>query len=70
MKKLLIPGFILLLAACSGGENPAGKNQVDEHVWQSQTDMMGKARNLEGIMQDSASAKQQEADRQVRGLPE
>jgi outer membrane biogenesis lipoprotein LolB len=55
----------LLLVACSGGEDRAKNDKVGEHIWKSQTDMINKARNLEGLLQDSASAKQHEINRQA-----
>lgn len=70
MKILTILSLALCLLACSGDEDPANSGKVDEHVWKSQTDMIDKARNIEGLLQDTASARQHEINQQAGQQPE
>ena len=53
----------LLLAACSSGEDQAGKaSPAGEHVWKEQTGALDKAKAVEQTVMDAA-AKQAEAVR-------
>ena len=70
MKKLFVLSVVLLLVACSSGDDQAKSQEVEEHIWKSQTDMINKSRNLEGLLQDAADKRQQEADRQAGGQAE
>lgn len=46
---------VLLLSACSGG----GESESEAHVWKQQTDMIDRAKGVEGML-DSASAQQRQ----------
>jgi len=65
MKILTILSVALLLSACSGDEDRADSDKVDAHIWKSQTDMIDKARDVEDLLQDAASARQSEINQQA-----
>ena len=65
MKIPIIFSVALLLSACSGGEDPANNGKVDAHIWKSQTDMIDKVRDVESLLQDTASARQSEIKQQT-----
>jgi len=52
---------VLLLAGCGGPQ--AGKSG---HVWQEQINTMDKARDIDGLVQDSAAAQRQAIDAQAQ----
>lgn len=54
----------LLLAGC-GGE-PETQIEKHGHVWQDQIDTMDRARDVEGLLQDSAAAQRQLIDAQAQ----
>jgi hypothetical protein len=56
--------LIVLLAGCGGSQEPeVGKRG---HVWQEQINNMDKARDIDGLLQDSAAAQREAIDAQVR----
>lgn len=65
MKMLLVLSAILSLGGCSSGDGQSGDSKVDEHIWKSQTEMINKAENVEGLLQDAAATREQEMDRQA-----
>lgn len=65
MKILTILSVALLLSACSSDEDLADNGKVDAHIWKSQTDMLNKARDIEDLLQDAASARQSEINQQA-----
>jgi len=65
MKILTILSVALLLSACSGDEDLTDSGKVDAHIWKSQTDMIDKARDVEDLLQDAASARQSEINQQA-----
>lgn len=65
MKRLAVFGVGLLLVACSDGDDRANPNNPGEHIWKPQTELIDKAKNIEGMLQDAASAQQDEINRQA-----
>jgi uncharacterized protein YceK len=56
--------LLVLLAGCGGEQTPdAGKRG---HVWQEQINTMDKARDVDTLLQDSASAQRQAIDAQAQ----
>jgi hypothetical protein len=54
----------LLLTGCGGDTEPqTGKHG---HVWQEQINTMDKARDVEGLLQDSSAAQRQAIDAQAQ----
>ena len=45
-----------ILSACSDESNSSSAEAKKDHVWKEQTDMINKAREVEGMMLDSATA--------------
>ena len=59
--KNFIRAFLLLiscsiLAACSDESNGSGAEAKKDHVWKEQTEMINKAKEVEGMVLDSAAA--------------
>ena len=64
MRHTIYPAFLLalLLSACSGEEEDAGQG----HVWQDQTRMMEKAKQVDTIVQDAAKRQRDRIEDQER----
>jgi hypothetical protein len=62
MKYLLLP--VLLLSACGGEQAPPDEKR--DHVWQEQINTMDKARDVDGLLQDSAAAQRKAIDAQAQ----
>lgn len=56
--------LVLLLAACGGGQEPPAEKRG--HVWQEQIDTMDKARDVDTLLQDSATAQRQAIEAQAQ----
>lgn len=52
--KLLLLVSSLLLVACSDDSNNNGKNTEKDHVWKETTDTIDKAKQVEGMIMESA----------------
>jgi hypothetical protein len=70
MLKILITGMVLLISACSGGDDTTA-NQAEpandgNHVWKTQTDQIDRARDVENILQESHEKQLQDIDEQGR----
>jgi len=65
MMKYSILVVVLLLAGC-GGEPPEPQAGKSGHVWQEQINTMDKARDIDGLVQDSAAAQRQVIDAQAQ----
>ena len=66
-KTLAICALLLMLGAC--GKNPDAEDKTDpqgDHVWKSQTDMLDKARAIEGTVMEGSARERQIIDEQVR----
>lgn len=57
MQKIIRAYFILILfsiiTACSDEKNNVG-SQSNDHVWEQQTETINKAKEVEGLLMDSA----------------
>jgi hypothetical protein len=60
MKRYLFVCLVLLLGACSSGEETAGATENVEHVWSGQVKTIDKAKNVEDML-DEASVRQRQA---------
>ena len=60
MKRYLFVCLVLLLGACSSGEETAGATENGEHVWSGQVKTIDKAKHVEDVL-DKASAQQRQA---------
>lgn len=67
--KPLILILILALSACSGGEenrtsanSETGEQSKNDHPWKSQTGAINKAREVEGMLKDSAVQQREAID--------
>jgi hypothetical protein len=56
--------LLVLLAGCGGEQEPEVGNR--DHVWQEQINTMDKARDVETLLQDSASTQRQAIDAQAQ----
>ena len=58
--RILLCAYVLLLNACtSGNEAP------EEHVWQNQTEVLDRVRQVEQMLQDADAKKRLELGRQT-----
>ncbi len=57
--RTLICASVLLLAACTGESREPG-----DHVWQTQTDTLHKARDVERLLQERGDEKKRAIDKQ------
>jgi hypothetical protein len=56
--------LVMLLTGCGGSSEPeVGKRG---HVWQEQINTQDKARDIDGLLQDSAAAQRQAIDAQAQ----
>ena len=55
VKRLSLVMTIVLLGACSSESGTSGTKERHEHVWRTQTDALDKTRQVEGLLNDSAS---------------
>lgn len=55
----------LLLYGCSDDNSNDSKEVKVDHVWKEQTDTINKAREVEGMIMDSADATKQAIDKQT-----
>ena len=63
ISKRLFPGLVVvLLSACSAGEEGRKAEEQGEHVWKTQTDALEKAKRVEGLL-DEAAGRQLATDR-------
>jgi len=62
-KPFLALGATLLLAACTGEDATQTSTPArGDHVWKAQTDMLGKARDVEDVMLDAAGQQRRQID--------
>lgn len=70
MIRVMIIGAALLLSACSeSGDTTDSKAEPvteGEHVWETQTDQIDRARDVENMLQESNAQQQQAIDEQAR----
>jgi hypothetical protein len=67
MYRLMMAGIMLLLSACSGGnDTPEPEKQTGDHVWKSQTDMIDRARDVENTVLDQGLQQRRAIDEQAR----
>ena len=63
----LIAALALASGGCSSGDREEGQAKAEpKHVWKDQTDMLDRARDLEGQILDQAQRRQEEIDAQAR----
>ena len=55
VNRLSIVISVMLLGACSTESGTGNTNERHDHVWKTQTDALDKARQVEGLLDDSAS---------------
>jgi len=63
MKILLLVMTALLMSACSDSDKTQKVEQ--DHVWKEQTELIDKAKNVEQMLQDSATLQQQRINEQT-----
>ncbi len=51
LKVLMLMCLMLMLSACSDDKT----DKVEHHVWQEQTDMIGKAQDVRGVVIEQAT---------------
>lgn len=70
MTRLLIITTALLIAGCSGSDDTtadqADPEQDGNHVWETQTGQMGRAGDVEDVLQQSHERDMQDIDGQAR----
>lgn len=64
MFRSILFSAVLGLAACTDTGDDAGLQ--GNHVWKTQTDMLDKARDVEGLIMDGSQRQGQAIDEQVR----
>ena len=63
VKKLIAGSFIALLAGCTGDSATSTTDEKIDHVWRTQTDALDKAREVGGILNETALGRVREAER-------
>ena len=70
MYKLGVIGVLLLLSACSGGDESAGSGEPPvkdgKHVWKTMTDQIDRSRDVEDTLMESHARERQQIDEQTR----
>jgi hypothetical protein len=70
MYRLIITGTLLLLCACSGGDEveSSGEPPVKDgrHVWKTMTDQIDKGREVEDTLMESQARERQQIEQQGR----
>jgi hypothetical protein len=66
MKKYSFVCLVLLLAACSGGEETGGGTESGEHVWSEQVNTINKAENVEAVLGAASARQRQQIDEQMQ----
>ncbi|MDH3527179.1 MAG: hypothetical protein OEN52_06280 [Gammaproteobacteria bacterium] len=64
MFKAILFCAVIVLAACTDTGDDAGLQ--GNHVWKTQTDMIDKARDVEGVLMDGSQRQRQLIDEQAR----
>ncbi|NNG13397.1 MAG: hypothetical protein HKM88_09130 [Halobacteria archaeon] len=64
MLKAILFSSLFVLVACTDTGDDAGLQ--GNHVWKSQTDMLDKARDAEGLLMDGNQRQRQTIDEQAR----
>jgi hypothetical protein len=64
MFKAILFSAVIVLAACTDTGDDAGLQ--GNHVWKTQTDMIDKARDVEGVLMDGSQRQRQLIDEQAR----
>jgi len=65
MKTIFIITIFVLITACSDQQSDNENTQKD-HVWQTQTDALEKAKQVEQLLNDAMLKQQQEIERQTQ----
>jgi outer membrane biogenesis lipoprotein LolB len=63
---LIIVFSTLLLTACTDDEGKDASNTRRDHVWKDQTDTIDKAKEVEGMLKDSADLQRKMIEDQVQ----
>ena len=66
MKNCSVLLLLLALAACSGDEDSAGPAAPKGHVWQEQTDMIERAKEVEDLLGDANLQRRQQLEAQTQ----
>ena len=64
IKQLLFLNIFLFLAACSGEGDSDSTTSKQGHVWKEQTDTINTAKQVEGMLMDSATNTRNMIDQQ------
>ena len=66
IKKIILLGTVLfLISACSDDDNATSENKGSgDHVWKEQTQMIDKAKEAEGLLNDTADQQRKIIDEQ------
>ena len=68
---VVIPFCCAALAACDGGhKEKVQEPAVQEHVWQGQVKALDKAKEVEGVVMDSAEQQRQMVEQQTATPPQ
>lgn len=55
LKTILLLGTCLIFTGCSGEDDSNNTEAKKDHVWKEQTDTINKAKEVEGMIMDSAA---------------
>ena len=66
MKNRSAAFLLLALAGCSGGQNSGDPGAQKGHVWQEQTDMIERAREVEDVLGEANLQRRQQLDEQAQ----
>ncbi|UCC56452.1 MAG: hypothetical protein JSU75_01380 [Gammaproteobacteria bacterium] len=70
ISRILVIGAALLISACSENGDTTGSREEaikdGNHIWKTQTDQIGRSRDVENTLQDSHAQQRQAIDEQAR----
>ncbi len=70
MNKIFIIAAVLMIAACSESDDTTADQaepvKDGNHVWETQTDQIDRARDVENVLQQSHERNMQDIDEQAR----
>jgi len=66
MKLISCVCLLLLLGACTGGEDADGGTENNEHVWSDQVNTINRAEEVEDILGAASTRQRQQIDEQMQ----